>query len=384
MDQYKKELFFDQLFEMVGTARHNTVLGVARVTNPNLGRILKRHYNKFKSQVTWDEFLGSAMAVTWMQIERFDADWDAILEGDEREQNKLFSAISQSIYFGAMEAANPNSKFFADGIVEIDFLSLNEIERSEDDSALELQDTEELESYFTRRDYEKTPFMKWVDANYETILSDYQARFFERYRTCLDNSQEEVEGKTGVKHKDISRKVKLIKKKLETAWEKERGFEHTYLYQELMSEKEYLESYLDQDFDTQDYIREAAADIFANNKLGNLLIDHLNHQELIGVNTGSDDKKLAYRITQVILDRLARIDSFLEQEERSYGQSKGPLAVTSQHFNYRNETSDCLVYNRDGELIRTIPAQAPKKHKVRLMDGFGHTIQKNELGADRI
>lgn len=378
MDNLMKELFFEGLFVTDKVKKEGAVSGAVRVTHKKLDKVLWKSYNRFKSQLTHDEFMGSAMVLTWQQIERFDGNWEAILAGDEIEENKLFSAISKAIYYGTIEVANPNSKFMGGGAIEIDFVSLNERSMTASGFTVELQENQELTSYFSPKEgYAPTPFVSWLKESLPALLTESQMEFYENYMDCLDNSKEEVESKTGVPHKQVSKRVQAIKKRAEKAWEQEKGFEHTFLYQELMQEKEYMESLLDQDFDHLDFTREIAGDMSAGNKLGNLVLDNLSHQELIEVNTWRTNKQTVYKIVQLMIARIDQIESFIKQEEAIYATNKlkqkaQQESACTKDFTYRNgKSSDCRVYDSAGRLINVIPAKEPRKPNVRKLNAYG-------------
>lgn len=379
MEQYKKEIYYDGLFSNEKVYKDKAVSGSIRVTNKKLENVLRKSHNKFKSQLDWDEFLGSAMMLVWFQIDRFEGDWDAILAGDTIEENKLMSAISKAVYFGTIEVANPNSKFMGNDTVEIEFASLNEVKVHAEDFVLEVQDTDDLESYFAVKEgYTKTPFQEWLEENIEGLLTKPQYEFYQKYMTCLDNSKEEVESKTGFPHKQISKKVSAIKKKVETAWSKQKGFEHTYLYKELVHEKEYMEELLDQDFDHLDFIREIAGDMMASNKLGNLVLDNLSHSELIEVNTWKVNSKTVYKIVDLMIQRIEQIEQFIDNEKKIYERNNHNKQLEKgngckDYFKHHIQPSDCLVFDSEGSLLDVIPAKkVSDKSKVKKLDGYGH------------
>lgn len=379
MKELQKEIYYDGLFANEKAYKDKAVSGSIRVTNKKLEKVLRKSYNKFKSQLEWEEFLGSAMMLVWFQIDRFDGDWDAILAGDTIEENKLMSAISKAVYFGTIEVANPNSKFMGDGIVEIEFASLNEVKPQGDDFALELQDTEELESYFSAKEgCTKTPFQEWLEENIEGLLTESQYEFYQKYMTCLDNTREEVEGKTGIPHKQISKRVSAIKKRVEKGWSQSKSFEHTYLYKELVHEKQYMEELLDQDFDHLDFIREIAGDMMASNKLGNLILDNLSHSQLIEVNTWKVNSKTVYKIVDLMIQRIEQIEQFIDNEKKIYERNNHNKQLEKgngckDYFKHHIQPSDCLVFDSEGSLLDVIPAKrVSDKSKVKKLDGFGH------------
>lgn len=373
-----KELFFEELFVTDKVKQEGAVGGAVRITNKKLKAVLWKSYNRFKSQLDWDEYLGSAMVLTWNQIQRFDGDWEAILAGDEREQNKLFKAISKAVYHGTIQVANPNSKFMSGNIVDIDFVSLDERNMTASGFTVELIESTELTSFFSVKEgYAPTPFVSWLKESAPALLGESQLEFYEKYLTCLDNSKEEVESKTGLPHKQISKRVQAIKKKVEKAWEEEKGFKHTFLYQELIEERDYMESLLDQDFDHLDFTREIAGDMEAGNKLGNLVLDNLSHSELIEVNTWRTNKQTVYKIVQLMIARINQIESFIQQEEAIYATNKlkqeaQQESACTKDFTYRtNLNSDCKVFDSAGNLLKVIPAGPAVKQKVKKLNAFG-------------
>lgn len=369
-----KEMYFDGLFETVVTTNYGATNSTVKVTNQKLERVLKKHFKKFQSQIEWDEYLNSAMAFTWLQIQSFEGDWGAILTGSNREENKLMSAISQRIYYGTMEQANPDSKFTSSGIIEIDFISLNDTSTNEEGYTLEVQDTQELESFFqSKQGYAETPFNVWFKENKEKVLPAHLLEFYENYITCLDNSKEEVESKTGVPHKQISRKVSRIKDITKKEWEKVNQFEQTHLFQEMTAEKIYMEEMLEQDFDFIDFPREIAGDMTAGNKLGNLVLDSLGHQELILLNKCQGDKQLVYKIVQLMITRINSINEFLQLEQEMYSKKQGVKKAKVKRLTPR-KTGDCKVYNKDGKLIQVIPAKGEAKSKVKKIDPNGNIL----------
>ena len=376
----KKGQMFEGMFERVRIEENGAVWGGIRVTDPILKGIVKKHYRKFKYKLEWDEYLGSAMTFTWLQMQNFEGDWDAMLAGEAKERNKLFYAISQFIYKQTMEMANPNSRRIGHDtvMVKIDFESLDR-EVVFDDFTTTIGETQELESYFAVREYRKTPFTKWLDENQVDILTDNQLDFFVGMRGCLDNSKEEVEGKTGVKQSTVSIRLQKIKKKVEKHWEATKSFEYTYIYEDISEEQEALNTFLDIE-DVADVLEQARQEMNNNTKLGDVLIDGLSHKQLQDINGHVHDKKLVYAINSLLIERLSNTELFLENERVLFNTKKEKESEKDfrKHFTYRDEIEEednvCRVY-KDGELIGELEGKSMTPPPVPSISAYGDALQ---------
>lgn len=370
-----KDKVFRGFFEAVTVRENGAVWGGIRVNDPVLKGIVKKHYRKFKHKLEWDEYIGSAMTFTWLQMQNFDGDWDAILEGDSRERKKLFRAISQSVYNKTLELANPNSKRMnhENTTVSIKFESLDR-EVAFDDFVTTVGETQELESFFAVREYRKTPFTKWLDENQADIFTDKQLDFFIGMRSCLDNSKEEVEAKTGLPQSRIPKDLQRIKKKVEKYWNRERGFENTYIYEDITEEQEALNAFLDIE-EVADVLEQARLEMSNNSKIGDVLVDGLDHGQLQAINGRVHDRKLAYAVNALLIKRLSNTETFIENERVLWNKrnEESIQSVKSKHFNYRDEiemNGPCKVY-KDGMLIGEFKENRALPVPVRLIDGYG-------------
>lgn len=374
-----REKVFKGLFEKVKVEENGAVWGGIRVIDPVLKGIVKKRYIKFKHLLDWDEYMGSAVTFTWLQMQNFEGDWDAILAGESRERNKLFKAVGQSIYKKTVELANPNSRPLGDEnkMYKIEFESLNQ-EVSYDDFVTTIGESQELESYFAVREYRKTPFTKWLDANQVDILTDNQLDFFIGMRNCLDNSKKEVEGKTGVKHSTVSIRLQKIRKKVEKHWNAHKSFENTYIYESITNEQQAINSFLDIE-EVADVLEQARQEMSNNTKIGDVLIDGLNHKQLQAINGRVHDRQLAYAINSLLIKRLSNTETFIENERLMFNMKNEQKykSVFSNHFNYRTsieESGPCKVY-RDGALIGELKGETIVPPTIPSISAYGNALQ---------
>ena len=292
-----------EFYEKLVVKKNGKLVITNRQLNGFVNRLWSKYGYRFDSR---DEFMGSVAYLIWLQIERSDFDFDNL---DEKTENQIYKTLIKMLTHDIHKDANKDMKRVGNDYVTIDFVSLDAT-IEEDYSMIETVE----ESYFgNKKATTKTPFVEWLDENQDKILNEGQLAIWKGLRACLDNSKEEMESKTGIPHKHISKRKSLITSKIEKAWDG-RGFESSRIYPTLMAELKEIENFLALEED-EDYNEFAFFAMSELTKLGDLFLEKMTHNELVEINVGEASRKTLYKLVDLALERQEKLNMFIEQEQ---------------------------------------------------------------------
>ncbi|MBU5211056.1 hypothetical protein [Heyndrickxia oleronia] len=365
------------------------------------------------------ELLNSAVGIAWEALDSFElaegADWTDVIEGRDRHNlNRVVKAIIAKLEHELVAEANPNTHRMYDPLtggkqyVTINFDSLDRPIYDENGEVVGTLGDEVSESYFAPKPQTyANPFVEWFRENRHEFLTRRQNEFIDGLSTGLQSKESDYvdvndfEQLAGMQRNDLDHMKKRIRDRTLKAWEQHKAGKPeltrrgAYLIGKIAELNEFIAiAESDDDLPTQNQRLSAwlkskelehaedptdlisvvlAGDITATKAFANFMNGE----------TKTIDSAVLYRIYDAIktkVDRLkreiARLATAVEPRPIDYEKRARNAERKRKYEDFKRE-QPCKVYNKDGELVRTMTSNM-KEYKVVELNAFGMTYDLRE------
>lgn len=385
--------------------------------HPRLKRAIYRLVNTFAyDDFTEFELLNSSVTHAWEALNSFTlekgANWTDVVEGrDEHNLNRVIKAIITKLEHELPLIVNPNTKRMYDAetggkmYVTINFDSMDRPVYDQNGTQIGLLGDFETKSTFAVPDEPlvETPFLKWFREHRHEFLTRRQNEFINSLSTGLlkkDSDyidENDFEQLAGMKPRDLDRIKKRIHERTLKAWEKyqadnpkstRRGATlgaKAVLLSEFITIADSDEGLGDQNVRLSEWLCKHDDDVsdLIHDAFAGYLKATQAYSELMKGNTRALDSAVLYRVYDVILTEIERLDCEIDSLNTPVSlpwvnnMKRAENAERKAKYREFTKTQPCLVYNADGEFLREETSKVTE-YKVVELNAYGMTYDTRE------
>nr|WP_259544461.1 hypothetical protein [Heyndrickxia oleronia] len=413
----KLRLFEEVLFEIKDGSTEQTFVP----KHPKLRRTVFGLIHTLASIGSYKELelLNSAVGIAWEALDSFElaegAEWTDVIEGRDRHNlNRVVKAIIAKLEHELVAEVNPNTHRMYDPetggkmYVTINFDSLDRPIYDGNGEVVGTLGDEVSESYFAPKSQTyANPFVEWFRENRHEFLTRRQNEFIDGLSTGLQSKESDYvdvndfEQLAGMQRNDLDHMKKRIRERTLKAWEKYKAGKPeltrrgAYLIGKIAELNEFIviaES--DDDLATQNQRLSAwlkskelehaedPTDLISDVLAGDITATKAFADFMKG-ETKAIDSAVLYRIYDAIkteVDRLKReiasLSATVDPRPIDYEKRARNAERKRKYEDFKRE-QPCKVYNKDGELVRTMTSNM-KEYKVVELNAFGMTYDLRE------